>query len=124
MKQRGTPEIVDALLTDLDSVEPVSFDLGTPEVSEVDAVRELVRMGPDIVPVLLERIGQGAPKKRTAYVVLALKQIGDTRALAPLLDLRTAYQARATKDEWDHAVIGQANLAIEQLRRRRSDERK
>jgi hypothetical protein len=81
-------------------------------------------MGPDVVPVLLERIGQGAPKKRTAYLVLALKQIGDARALAPLLDLRSAYQARASKDEWDHAVIGQANLAIEELRRPRRDDRK
>jgi hypothetical protein len=76
------------------------------------------------VPLLLERIGQGGPTKRTAYLVLALNRIGDSRALAALLDLRAAYQARADKDEWDHAVIGQANLAIEELRGVRRDERK
>jgi len=46
-----------------------------------------------------------------------LNQLGDVRALAALLDLRARYQQRETKDEWDYAVIGQCNLAIEQLQK-------
>jgi hypothetical protein len=115
MEQPALAERVDSLLHELDRVEPVSFDLGTPELLEVDAVHELVDIGSEIVPLLLDRIQRNAPKKRTAYIVVVLNRIGDIRALAPLLDLRARYRARETKDEWDHAVIGQSNLAIEQL---------
>jgi hypothetical protein len=106
---------VDSFLNDLDRVEPLSFDLGTPELPEVDAVHELVNMGTEIVPLLLERIQQNGSKKRIAYSVLVLKHIGAVQALAPLLDLRTRYQQLETKNEWDYVVIGQCNLAIAHL---------
>ena len=108
-------EQVDLFLSDLDRVDPVSFHLGTPELPEVGAVRGLVSMGAEIVPLLLERVRRSGSKKRIAYIVLVLNRIGDIRALAPLLDLRPRYQELETKDEWDYAVIGQCNLAIEQL---------
>lgn len=110
-------EQVDSLLSDFDRVEPVTFDLGTPELSEVGAIHELVIMGAEIVPLLLERIQSSGLKKRIAYIVLVLNRIGDIQALAPLLDLRARYKELETKDEWDYAVIGQCNLAIEQLQK-------
>jgi hypothetical protein len=113
-------EQVDSLLSDLDRVEPVSFDLGTPEMLEVNAVHQLVAMGTAVVPHLLERMQGDAPKKRIAYIVLVLSHIGDVRALAPLVSLRALYQQREAKDEWDYAVIGQCNLAIEQLEKKRA----
>ncbi len=109
---------VDSLLSDLNRVEPISFDLGTPELFEIDAVRQLLAMGTAIVPHLLECLQGNVSKKRIAYVVLVLNHLGDVRALAPLRDLRARYQQRETKDEWDYAVIGQCNLAIEQLQKR------
>ncbi len=110
---------VDRLLGELDEVEPVSYDLGTPDLPEVDAVRQLVALGPAIVPLLLARMqGEGnvPAKKRAAYIALALGRLGDARALQPLLDLRARYEQRQDKDEWDYAVIGQCNLAIQKLR--------
>lgn len=109
---------VDSLLRDLDRAEPVSFDLGTPELAEPAAVHQLAAMGTAIVPHLLERMQGDLPQKRVAYIVLVLNRIGDVRALAPLVDLRARYQQRGTKDEWDYAVIGQCNVAIEQLEKR------
>ena len=123
MTSLSPSEQVESLLSELDAVEPVSFDLGTPELPEVDAVHQLVSMGTMIVPYLLESIQGNEPKKRVAYIVLVLSRIGDVSALAPLVDLRTHYQQHEPKDEWDYAVIGQCNLAIEQLERRAQEER-
>jgi hypothetical protein len=110
-------EDVESILADLDRVEPVSFDLGTPELPEVDALRRLVALGPPIVPHLLERLrDEGASKQRIAYLVLALNRLGDVRALPILREIRENHQRRESKDEWDYAVIGQCNLAIEQLK--------
>jgi|SRR5580658_11386017 hypothetical protein len=110
-------EQVDSLLDALDGAEPVSFDLGTPELPDVGAIEELVDMGAGIVPLLLERIGTSQSMKRIAYIVLVLNRIGDIRALAPLLDLCARYGKLDTKDEWHYAVIGQCNAAIERLSR-------
>lgn len=115
MKPLTFAEKVDLLLSDLDRVEPVSFDLGTPELFEIDAMQEIVNMGTEIVPILLEHIQRSGSKTRIAYIVLVLNNIGDIRALTPLLALRARYQALETKDEWDYAVIGQCNLAIKKL---------
>jgi hypothetical protein len=118
MNSLTLPEKVDSLLSELDLAEPVSFDLGTPELPELDAVRELAAMGTAIVPHLLERMQSNVPKKRIAYIVLVLNRLGDLRALAPLLDLRMRYQQSKIKGEWDYAVIGQCNLAIQALQQR------
>jgi hypothetical protein len=113
-------ERVDALLSELEGVEAVSFDLGTPDVFEHDAVRQLVAMGTEAVPHLLERMQGDAPKKRVVYIALALNRIGDVRALAPLADICRIYQQRATKDQWDYAVLVQCKLAIEQLEKKKA----
>lgn len=117
MKAHALTEIIDSLLSELDVAEAVSFDLGTPELPDLDAVHQLVDMGTAIVPHLLECIHGNVLKKRIAYIALVLNHLGDIRALAPLLDLRACYQQREFKDKWDYAVIGQCNLAIEQLQR-------
>ena len=117
MQSLSLPEKIDSLLSELDAVEPVSYDLGTPGLPEVDAMRQLIAMGTEIVPHLLERLSGAESKKRIAYIVLVLKYLGDVRALAPLLDFCARFRQRETKDEWDYAVIGQCNLAIEQLQK-------
>jgi hypothetical protein len=108
-------ERVDSLLDELDTINPASFDLGTPELTEVNAANELVSMGTAVVPQLLERVRGNVSKQRIAYIALVLNRLGDVRALGPLLDLRARYQESEPKDQWDYAVIGQCNLAIEQL---------
>jgi hypothetical protein len=110
-------EQVDSVLRELDLAEPVSFDLGTPELCVNEPVRQLVARGTPIVPYLLDYLRGDIPKKRVAYIVLALREIGDIRALTLLIDLRARYQKREPKDEWDYAVIGQCNLAIEQFQK-------
>ena len=118
---RGTSvkpaEQVHSLLRELDRAEPLSFDLGTPEVFEFHPVHQLVAMGPAIVPHLLKRMQGDVPKKRVAYIVLALRLIGDVRALTPLVNLCAICNERETKNEWDYAVIGQCKLAIKELQK-------
>lgn len=108
-------EQVDVLLSELDKVEPVAFDLGTPQLPAVDAVYQLAAIGPQIVPHLLERARDEASKKRIAYIVMVLGLIRDDRALEPLQTLRVRYQQQERKDEWDYAITGQCNLALERL---------
>jgi hypothetical protein len=109
-------ESLDSILDELDRVDPISFDLGTPEVMDVDPLRELVALGPPIVPALLRRLRDpDAPAKRTAYLVLALNRLGDARALPTVRMLREDLQQRERKDEWDHATLGQCDLAIARL---------
>ncbi len=115
MGQAALVQKVDSLLDELNQVDPVSHDLGTPELPTVNALNELVDMGREITPLLIERIQQTDSSKRIAYSVMALNYLGDMRALTPLRELCARYQAREMKNEWDYAVIGQCNLAIEAL---------
>ena len=108
---------VDLLLRELDRAEPMSFNLGTPEVFESVPVHQLVVMGTAAVQHLLECMESDVPNNRMASIAFVLGQIGDRRALSSLIALRARYQERATKDEWDYAVIGQCNLAVEQLQK-------
>ena len=117
MKLIALSEKVDSFLSELEAVEPISFDLGTPEIPEVDTLNQLVAMGTEIVPHLLECLQDNAPKNRVSYIVLVLNRIGDIRALPPLCNLRARYQQHMNKNEWDYAVIGQCNLAIEKLKK-------
>lgn len=118
MEQAVLAQKVDALLDELNRVAPVSYDLGTPELPEVSAFRALVDMGREITPLLIERIHRPGSSKRIAYIVMALNHLGDMRALAPLRALDARYRSLAMKDEWDYAVIGQCNMAIEALEKR------
>lgn len=111
-------EDIEQILAELDLAEPVSFDLGTPDLQDVDAVWRLVALGPPIVPRLLEQIRErGIPKKRIAYVVLALARLDGIGTMPALCELRERFQRREFKDEWDYAVIGQCNLAIKEIER-------
>jgi HEAT repeat protein len=105
---------IERLIESLEAQEPPDESLGTPELSETAAVRELVGLGPEAIPYLAERL-QTEPAKVVAYLVLALGKLGDARVVESLSELRSTYQAREPKDEWDHAVIGQCNVAIEAL---------
>ncbi|GAA4735838.1 hypothetical protein [Phytohabitans rumicis] len=109
------PRRVEELLDTLGRLESPASELGTPVLVPSAAVDELVAMGPAAVPDLLRHL-EGRPAKVAAYLALVLGRIGDQRAVAPLRRLRGAYRARAPKDEWDYAVIGQCDLAIRALR--------
>jgi hypothetical protein len=115
MEQHELSQKVDQFLGDVDRIEPVSYDLGTPALLETEALHLLVGLGPAVVPVLLERLPREESAKRSAYLVLALNKLHDQRALAPLRELRARCQLRAGKNEWDYALIGQCNLAIADL---------
>jgi HEAT repeat protein len=106
---------VEELVAALDHEAPLSYDLGTPELFEVEPVRRLVDLGQAVVPQLLEHVTIQEPKLRTAYVVMALGLIGDERALEPLRELCDRYRARPAKDELDYAVLAQCGDAIGRL---------
>lgn len=106
---------VNTLISELDEAEPVSFDLGTPEILDSDAMHQLVSMGDVIVPYLIIRMSVGTTKKQIVYIVRALGKLKNVQALEPLRELRTSFQEREFKDEWDYAVIGECNLTIDEL---------
>jgi len=109
------PENVDRLLGELDRAEPPFESLGTPIVAGGDALQKLISMGAEIIPHLVERMGETADAKRLAYFALILGRIGEKQAREPLRVLRARFQARPSKDEWDYAVIGQCDIALSRL---------
>jgi hypothetical protein len=112
------PADIEPLLLDLDRTEPTAYDLGTPEVSEVEAVRRLVDMGPPVVPLLLEHLRDDRrPSRMIAHLVLVLERLADVRALPELRALQERVRQRESKNEWDYAVIGRSTTAIERLER-------
>ena len=113
----GAQAEISELLDGLERSEPVSWSSGTPDLTESEPVERIVELGRDIVPFLIEELKRDAAPQRTAYVVLSLRSIGDARAVGAIADVAARYRAREPKNEWDHAVIGQAEIALEQLDR-------
>ncbi len=107
-------EKINSVLRALEAQEPVEYELGTPQLVETKEVIELVDLGSRIVPYLLELTKSEEPKA-TAYIVLVLDKLRDARAIKPLRELREKYQKHKHKTEWDYAVIGQCNVAIDAL---------
>jgi HEAT repeat protein len=108
------PRIAD-LVARLQAVEPVVWDLGTPDIGEPPELSDLVGLGPAAVPALLSLV-EREPPRVVAYLVKALGQIGDPSAAEPLARLVERYDAMDGKGPWEHAVIGQGRLAIAALR--------
>lgn len=105
---------IQSLLDALEGLESPASDLGAPLLAHSEELDEIIALGPAMVPQLL-RLLENQPAKTAAYVVAALNEIGDRRALAGLRRLRSHYQALDEKNEWDFAVIGQCNLAIQAM---------
>ncbi|NCQ71421.1 hypothetical protein [Microcystis aeruginosa] len=105
---------VEALLTQLEAKSPIIYDLGTPQIVETQAVRDLLALGQPILPYLLDRLQTASPKV-TAYLVFVLGQLGDSSTIIPLQTVRTRYKNISNKSEWEYVVIGQCNIAIDNL---------
>jgi hypothetical protein len=108
---------MESLLAALEDLESPASELGTPVLAQSEELDEIVALGPAAVPHLLSLL-QNQAAKITAYMVLALNRIGDCEALEDLRRLRSHYQALDPKGEWEYAVIGQCNLAVQALERR------
>lgn len=100
----------------LEAVEPVVWDLGTPDLGEPPELAELAALGPRAMPALLA-LADREPARGAAYLVKALGMIGDPAAAEPLERLVARYEAIDGKGPWEHAVIGQGRLALAALRR-------
>lgn len=105
---------IEALLTQIEAESPVIYDLGTPQIVETQTVRDLLALGQPIVPYLLDQLQTASPKV-TAYLVFVLGRLGDSSTLAPLQTVRTRYKNIPNKTDWEYAVIGQCNIAIDNL---------
>lgn len=110
-----------ALLERLASARPVLYDLGTPDIGASPEMSQLVELGPQIAPYLLQRAEVAEPRV-TAYAVHALAQLGDRSMVERLARLRDRYEADPNKDPWKYAVVGQCRLAIAELQSIHSDE--
>ena len=76
-----TKQKIDRLLRSLEMQEPATYELGTPQLVETDELRELVGLGRQIVPDLIERTKFETPKV-VAYIVSVLIKLGDLRTSA------------------------------------------
>jgi hypothetical protein len=117
----NTDARIEELLRNLDSSEPGSYQLGTPELAETDDLRQLVALGAGAVPSLLSRLRDEQSSKRAAFIVLALNRIGYRPALEPIAEILARYENRPHKNAWDYALIGQCRLAIAHLRNAPAD---
>jgi hypothetical protein len=108
---------VGRLLASLATRETVVEELGTPDLEEGPELEELVGMGSAALPALLFALGE-QDSRRLAYTLRALGRIGDPAAIDAIEDARARLQAIADKGGWDYAALGQANLALEAVRRR------
>lgn len=102
------------LLTSLAAQEPFVTELGTPQLVETGDLDRLVGLGREIVPYLIGELMSESPR-RIAYVAAALGRLDDPRAIEPLRELSLRYQSLDTKSEWEYAVIGQCNAALDAL---------
>lgn len=113
MDQTALREKIERLLKSLEE-QDTEYSLGTPELYETDIVRELAGLGGEVIPYLIELL-KTRPAKVVAYIVLVLGKMGDARAVESLRELKATYEAREPKGEWEYAVIGQCNVALEAL---------
>lgn len=95
--------------------EVAGYRLGTP-VLDVQAPEflRLINAGTEAVPYLLSMLPT-APAKQAAWIVAALGQIGDPRALPALQEACSRWETLESDDEWDHAMRGQCRLALERM---------
>lgn len=110
-----TPTEVEDILGRLSLREPTGSRLGTPVLDvQVPELLRLVNAGTVVVPHLLS-ILHAAPARQAAWVVAALGQIGDPRALPVLRETCARWDTLEPLDEWGYAVRGQCRLALERL---------
>ena len=105
---------VDQLLKSIEEKEVPIYELGTPEILETKETISLINLGPRIIPYLL-MMSEKSSSKIVAYIVYILGRLGYKEVIPHLLKLRERFQKLETKTGWDYAVIGQCNLAIEEL---------
>lgn len=103
-----------ALLKRLALTVPASYDLGTPDIGAPQELCELVGLGLQIVPYLLQQ-AQTAEPAVAAYAVSALGQLGDRTLITELERVKQRFEAAPDEDPWIYAVIGQCALAISEL---------
>ncbi len=106
-----------SLLRRLARTVPASYDLGTPDIGAPQELSELVGLGVQIVPYLLEQAETAEPPV-AAYAVSALGRLGDRTLIAPLERVKRRFEAAPDEDPWTYAVIGQCALAILELQKR------
>jgi hypothetical protein len=107
----GERERIDSVLATLDALEPPIVDLGTPQLDVTPQIEEVVAMGPEAVPHLLERLRSASPKA-TAYVAMILRHIDGTAAVEGLRQLLDRYSALTEKSEWHAAALAQCRAAL------------
>ncbi|MFS8085946.1 MAG: hypothetical protein ACMG6H_09970 [Acidobacteriota bacterium] len=105
---------VNQLLRTLEAENPSIYELGTPRPVESGEIHQLVALGPQIIPYLLDLLKIEKPGM-VAYIALVLGRLGDASAVAPLRELIARYQTKDQKTEWERAAIAQSSMAIAAL---------
>ena len=106
---------VSDLFAKLATREPTGYRLGTPVLdTAAPEFRRLVDLGSAVVPDIVAQL-LSAPARKAAWMLAALGQIGDPRALPTVRECCARSDAREPTGEWDYAVRGQCRLVLETL---------
>jgi len=90
-------------------------ELGTPDIRLTSEGERLLAMGERVLPAALRLLEADDPRV-VASTVLVLRSLGNPSHRPLLQALRERFSQKPSKSPWDFAVIGQCNLAIEELR--------
>jgi hypothetical protein len=110
------PAKIRALIANCENAEPPFSSLGTPFVGQEEATQEILELGATAVEPLLELLPTAGPHA-AACIAFCLGQLGDRRAVRPLQQALSWYEAKTLKGSFDFAFIGNARAALAQLGR-------
>ena len=110
-----TPAEIESLVQRLAQREETGYRLGTPVLDlRAPEFLRLVDAGPGAVSPLLSML-PAAPARQAAWIIAAVGEIGDPRALPALRDACAGWNEREAGEPWDFAVRGRCRLALERL---------
>ena len=102
------------LLTQSEQEGAAFFSLGVPYVGLNNDTQAIIRLGPAAVQPLLSSL-PGASAHTAACIAYCLGEIGDPRAATALSELLEQYENKPDKTPYDRTVIGNAQIALNQL---------
>ncbi len=109
-------ERIRSLVAACEKAQPPFSSLGTPYVGLDETSQEIIGLGTQAVDPLVHLLPHASPHA-AACIAFCLGQIGDRRAIRPLEQALARCEARAEKDAYDFAFIGNARAALEQIGR-------
>ncbi|MEX2512665.1 MAG: hypothetical protein WD398_07160 [Cyclobacteriaceae bacterium] len=103
---------IQSCLDSLEILEPKDYELGTPQLEESsEYIEKIISYGPSAISYLMDLSSNATPKK-TAYIVFILGKLDGRGLTEQIIKIRTEFENKTSKSDWDYAVIGQCNIIL------------